>query len=214
MRRVKVRTTTLEAFRRVLCTEYGSEIDLINSLKGQPSPPNALMCAGTEFHGLLASEAANVVRYGRDHKAEASRQFSFDGEQVLAARRHVGEGLCEVYGEKTFDVAGRPVKVTGHVDWIYGLMVQDHKCKFSTPDAKDYEPSVQWRFYLSLFEANVFRYNLFHFSDPSPENYCHLKETVSFRFWRYDGMEAECIQWLARFLDWLDSRRLTGCLTA
>lgn len=211
---ITVRTTTLESFRRLVSTEFGDEAELIAAVSGKPFEPNWMMRAGSEFHDLLANQSANVVRYGRDHEGESKREYRFDGEAVLASRRHVGEGLHEVFGSQRFEVRGEPVVVTGHVDWIRGLLVQDHKCKFSSPDPRDYEQSLQWRLYLAIFGADVFRYNLFHFADPSPEGYCHLKETVSFRFWRYPNLEADCREWLARFVDWLDSRRLTQCLAA
>lgn len=198
-----VRTTALEAFRR-LDTPLGDEAALVRALQGNPDPPRWQMEAGTEWHSLLASERPEVVRYGRDIKAEPSRQYKFDGDLVKEARAYTGEGLVEVAAERLYG----DLLVTGRCDWINGLHLQDHKITFSGPDSEWYEPSLQWRFYLWIFGATSFRYNLWYFKEPDDSGWCNFKEVYSFRVWRYPEMEAECEEWLDRFLVWANLRGL------
>jgi hypothetical protein len=72
-----------------------------------------------------------------------------------------------------------------------------------------YEDALQWRFYLLLHRAECFRYNLWRMSAiPRRTGSCELKEVVSCRFWRYQGMEADCLSWLRRFVLWAEDARL------
>ena len=81
----------------------------------------------------------------------------------------------------------------------------------SAIDARDYEASLQWRFYLLIHEGACFRYNLFDFANPK-EGCCELRDIVSVRFWPYAGLESECRAWLKRFIEWAGDRRLLGLL--
>lgn len=199
---VHLHATDLEAFRRCCETEYGDEEQLIRALSGNPDSPNPLMQAGTEFHRLLASNNHNVVRYGRDYDTEPTAQFRFDGEAVLKARKHVGPGIPELTGRRVWEIDGEQVSVVGTADLVHGLLVQDHKAKFSDPDPSDYAPSLQWRLYLLIHQAQVFRYNLFSFKDPKEDGFCELRSILSFKQWPYREMEADVKHWLGRFVDW------------
>lgn len=216
---IRLRVSTLETFRRVVQTDYQPESELIETLRrGQwtDGPANWQMNAGTAWHAILANPIrTQQIEFGCDgvpYTVHESGGFRFSGPDVQAALRHVGPGLHEVPAGRTWDIDGRQVRVTGTADHVRGLVVQDHKTKFSTPDARDYEASLQWRFYLLLQEAVVFRFNLFDFRDPDDTGLCELKEIVSFRFWPYVGMEADCRFWLREFLAWADDRGLLGLL--
>lgn len=211
---IRVRVSTLESFRRVVDTEYGDEAELIESVKrGQEGgPTNWKMEAGTAFHALLADPMVAEGCPGRDELIEEG-QFSFLTWDVAEAQQHVGHGLYEIQARKAFLVNGksRPIEVRGAADWLRGLVIQGHKCKFSAPDARDYEASLQWRFYLLLHEARVFRYNLFSFKDPK-EGFCEMTGITSFKFWAYPNLETECREWLSRFVEWAEARHLVPYL--
>lgn len=137
--------------------------------------------------------------------------YHFDDHAVDEARRHVGPGLCEVKALRTWQVGPHAVNVVAQADHVRGLALIEHKTKFSPPDPKDYEASLQWRFYLQVHGAAVLRYCLWHFADPK-DGYCELRDVVSFRVWPYAGLEADCRAWLTRFVEWAESRQLLGYL--
>lgn len=202
------RVSHLESFRRCVSTQYGNEDELAAALSGQPFAPNAAMLRGTEFHRLVASQDHNVVRYGIPRDEEPS-PFKFHGEDILAARRYIGEGLWEVEGRKIFDLPlSADIEVKGQADWLLGPMVQDQKTKGSQPDPRDYEASLQWRFYLAIHGCDVFRYNLFWFDEPDAGGWSRFREVCSVSFWRYPQMERDCRDWLCRFVDWAERRDL------
>jgi hypothetical protein len=206
------RQSLLEQFRRVVSTEWADEVELLAAVRGQPLPPNWMMESGTEWHRLLASEVPGVVRYGRDHAAEPSRQFQFNGATVLAARRFVGPGLVEVPGSRVFDLGSQQVRVTGTCDHLRGLVVSDHKTCFSAPDARDYQLSLQWRVYLLIHHAQVFRYCLWHFAEPDSHGYCEFRDVVSFRFFAYPDMEQDVLRLVREFVLWAESRNVLDFL--
>lgn len=146
-----------------------------------------------------------------DGAKHSSHGHTFDAEAVTAACDHIGQGVCEITGRMTMN--GRYiVEVEGTADHIRGLTIQDHKTKFSTPDARDYEQSLQWRLYLMIHDCQRFQYNLFDAKEPTDEKHVVIKGVVPVSFWRYPGMERECISWLDRFLAWAESHNLIGFL--
>lgn len=211
---IRLRTSTLEAFRRVVETEYADEAELIESLKrGQwtEGTPSWQMQAGTAWHHVLqhplGTQQFDCYDGTPDITHEGPFGYRFGGADVAASLRHVGPGLCEVTGGRYFQAGGQRVLVEGTADHVHGLDLQDHKTKFSAPDARDYEPSLQWRFYLLIHQGAWLRYNLFDFSQPK-EGFCELRDIVSFSMWPYVGMEADCREWIGRFLDWASDRGL------
>lgn len=184
-----IRVSTIDTFRLVCTTDWKPESELIHYIRaGQMSEPNWRMSAGTAWHALLEGRPTN-------------KHWTFRPGDVEAAKSWIGHGLQEVTGYR--EIAG--VTIKGTCDWWRGLILQDHKLKFSTPDAKDYEPSLQWRFYLAIFEAEVLRYNLFRAVEPdNPEagGQVDVLDCVSFNVWRYVGMEDELAFWVDRFRLW------------
>lgn len=206
---IRLRVSTLEAFRRVVATEWGDEAELAERIeRGQwaEGPSNWMMDAGTALHRILEGKADE----GCDG-ALFSGAYCFDQTAANAILRHQGPGVRELTARRVFDLGGRKVEVEGTADHARGLVLRDAKTKFTTPDAKDYEPSLQWRYYLQIHGARLFVYDLCHFADPK-DGYCEFKGIVSFRFWTYPGLEEECRVWLARFLDWAESRKLLPAL--
>ncbi len=202
---MKLRVSTLEAFRRVIQTEYGDEAELVDRIKrGQwaESEGTWQMSIGTAWHACLdgqGEQKGNLIHYG---------EYCFHEEALAQAKEHIGPGLREVTGSRAWNLGLLNVVVEGTCDHINGLILQDHKTKFSTVDAKDYEPSLQWRFYLSIHGGIRFQYNLFSFRDPKNDGLCELTGINSFSFTPYPRMDADLTEWLYKFVDWAESRRL------
>ena len=198
---IRVSTTTLESYRRVISTEYGSEAELIANIKGEPFERNWKMDAGSEWDKLVQNTAwpDGRTRFGNGH--------TFDLSAIQAAQKHIGAGVWQAKAAKIIE----GVNVVAQVDHIRGTVIQENKAKFSQPDAKDYETSLQWRFYLLVHDASVCRYNLFDFNDPK-DGYCELTNILSFKFWPYRSLEADCRRWLFDFMAWAEQRKLVRFL--
>jgi len=207
---LRTRVTALESYRRVLQEEYAREDELIASIKGKPFEPNQYMLAGTAFHAILADPDKH--REGdKDGGYYTSKGWFFDEETTDVAVLHVGKGSCEVPGFKIFQTSHGPITVNGICDRINGKIIRDAKATWSTPDAKNYERSLQWKLYLQLFEADQFAYDIFAFSEPK-DGFCKLRDIVSFNLFRYPEIGADCERWVRDFVQWADDRHLLGYL--
>lgn len=208
---LRISTTTLEQYRRLVATEWGDEAELIASIRGEPFKPSWQMEAGTAWHSVLEAPRSHE-RWddATDHESGAyyqSGDYTFNAAHVAKALEHIGRGLWEVKATREIEGA----LIVAKADHVRGTLLQDNKTKFSTIDPRDYEPALQWRFYLLIHDAACLRYNLFAFSEPK-DGYCALRDIVSFKFWPYPALEADCRQWVRRFIDWADSRGLLGYL--
>ena len=207
---MRVRVSHLEAYRRLVAEEYGdSADDLILDVQAwqkgwERSARNWKMDAGTAWHACLSNHP-DAMCYGPEW---GYGNYRFRSEDVYAAQAHQGPGFREVTARRVFETRRGPVEVKATCDHLWGRTVRDAKTKFGTPDAGAYDLSLQWRFYLLLFHADAFVYDLFAMRDPDDAGLCVLRETVSFRLWRYPDLERECRSWLERFVDWADSHDL------
>ncbi len=212
---IRVSTTTLESFRRLVSTEWGNEEELAASVRREPFKASWQMEAGTAWDLVLGDpdkylkteHVAGEVEPRRWHECNG---HTFGAYHVACATAHIGPGVQQVKATRIFDI-GVPVNVVAKADHCYGLMIQDNKAKFSTPDQRTYESSLQWRFYLAIHEASCFRYNLFDFKDPK-NGYCELRDILSFRFWPYRGLHDDCRSWVRRFYEWAKSKNLLSFL--
>lgn len=206
---IRLSTTLIEAFRRFLEYEFTIEAELIAKVRGEPWKPSWQMKAGTEWDRLMNGEPALAI--GEEIEDYCllymDNGFSFRADQTQTAIEHVGLGVCQVKNTIVVNSAFGPCTLVGVADHMQGLIVNENKAKFSTPDPKDYEASLQWRCYCLIFGAACVRYNLFHFRDPKG-GYCELTDILSFRFWPYAGLEADCMMWLNEFLAWANDRHL------
>jgi hypothetical protein len=135
------------------------------------------MAAGTAFHRAL--ELAGPATVG---KLEADGYtFHFDCESELAL-----PDVRELRASKAYG----PITVTGQVDALHGLRIEDHKTTGQF-DADRYLAGYQWRFYLDIFGAQVFRWNVFEIREDEPMVYVvrahHTLEQHAYR-----GMHEDC----------------------
>ena len=210
---IRIRTSTLEQFRRVVCTDYAPESELVDRIRrGQwvddPETP-WYMQAGTAWHRALSGEPADEVI--EDNSQECLSRYGdylFNPDDIHAGIAFFGDGLREMTSWRTWEVGGLKVQVEGTADHVHGLVVQDAKTKFSDTDPADYEQSLQWRAYLLIHHAEVFRYVMFNFKDPTEDGFLALKDIYHFNMWRYPDMERDVLEWLERFVDWAGTRGL------
>lgn len=175
------RVSNIETFRYWRDAEDQSVEDLIERLTSfQPTEP---MLAGTAFHKAL--EDAKPGDYDRLH----ANGYTFilpDGELYLPPIR-------ELRGFGTYG----PLTVTGCVDVLAGKRIEDHKTT-GRFDAERYLAGCQWKFYLDLFDADVFRWNVFEIREVEPRVY-DVADMQTLEAYRYPGLHADCERLAADF---------------
>lgn len=220
-----VRTTAIEAFRRYLANgdnDYYeiAEQSVIDSVTGV-FKGNEQTRIGTAFH--------SIVQIGNpEHKIiDGGDEFDVDGFKVRLAKKHCMLALAyrnehpnayhEFRGYKDY---GRAI-VTGCADMIDGVEIRDIKTKFSTPSDDDYINSCQWRYYLDIFGADVFHFDLFVFNGYKKEKHGYdvrelklTRHTPPITCYRYPEMEHDNVALLNQFMDWAEARGLTKYLTS
>lgn len=181
-----VRVTQLESFRKYLAGDEDrdrfvvNEQSVIDSITGVFTG-NAYTKIGTAFHRIIEGNTDGVEKigegvrtflyYGKEMQepVPSGRKFNIDGYSVcldvpqckvaLAYKNEYPEAFHEV---REFMEFGEIV-VTGCADMIDGFELRDIKTKYSQPNDADYINSAQWRFYLELFGADTFHFDLFCF---------------------------------------------------
>ena len=173
---MRFRVSEAEQYRQWLNDEDMGLETLLARLRGESGPSEAMQ-AGTAFHRALELATPQEARI---LEAEGyTFRFDCDGELALADTR-------ELRSER--DYGG--IVITGQVDVLSGLRIEDHKTT-SQFDADRYLSGYQWRFYLDIFGAKTFRWNVFEIHEEGPRAYSvmalHRLEQHA-----YPGMHADC----------------------
>lgn len=179
------RVSSIESFRRWREDEEQTVEDLVHFLT--TDEPTEAMAAGTAFHAAL--ERATAGEYDTLHANGYTFQLP-DAEIALPSVREL-----RAYGSYVADA----LQVTGQVDCLFGKTVDDHKTT-SRFDAERYLEGYQWRFYLDIFEADVFRWNVFEIREVKPRVY-QVSDPQVLTAYRYPGMHADCERLAAAYLD-------------
>ena len=186
------RVSSLETFRRWRQDEDATLEDIIARLTD--FKPTAAMLAGTAFHKAL--ELATPGDYDT-LEADGYTFLLPDAELELPAVRELR--AYADYG---------PLRVTGKVDCLDGLRIDDHKTTASfRPDG--YLEGYQWRFYLDIFGVDRFRWNVFEITPVRGVEFVynvkppHILEQV-----RYPGLHDDCARLAAEFYDFASTHML------
>ena len=163
MRRFSV--SKVEAFRQWRENEDAELEPLLATLRGE-SPPSEAMLAGSALHKALE----NATEGDLD-------TLNADGyEFVITANIDLALPKCrEVFATKDYG----PIVISSRVDIMDGKRIEDHKTT-SRFDPERYIAGCQWRFYLDIFEADVFRWNVFEIRE--------LKQKV-YDVWSFHQLE-------------------------
>lgn len=183
------RVSNVESFRQFEQddeAEAGQFIDeLLNGF-----PPSAAMQAGTAFHKALELAEPGVT--GPELHSEG-HVFTFRGD--FEVRLPV---IRELRASKTYMVDGEPIVISGQVDAIEGLRIEDHKTT-SRFDPDRYLTGYQWRLYLDIFGASVFRWNVFELSELDAPGHYEVRDQHTLEQFRYPALQADCQALVERF---------------
>lgn len=171
------RVSNIETFRRWRLDESQDTADLVARLTD--FQPTEAMEAGTAFHKAL--ELATPGEYA----VLSANGYTFHMEDGAIALPSVRELRC--YGQFG------PLRVTGQVDALFGRRVEDHKTTANF-NADGYLEGCQWRFYLDLFDADVFRWNVFEISPVRGQAKTYAVEPPhTLEQYRYPGLHDDCM---------------------
>lgn len=213
----QLRVTQLEKFRRFKCeaSEYDTEQSVIDSLDGTLTG-NDKTNIGSAFHWLIEKH------HERDLKEQCFDKFDviFNDEQIKIALNHVAElgtFTPEIRMSKVFNTKFGDISITGQIDKLQGKIIRDTKVTFRSKSTTEYYDSYQWRVYLSIFELDRFIYDLFEVEKYKDEyqrdvTRCIITPYEPYECIRYELMEADVINLLNEFLEWVDYRGLWNVL--
>lgn len=175
------RVSSIETFRRWRLDDSLDAADLVARLTD--FQPTERMLAGTAFH-----KALELAPYG-EHDQLHALGYTFlmpDAELVLPVVRELR--AFKRYGE---------LEVTGQVDGMEGRRVDDQKTTATfRPDG--YLEGCQWRFYLDIFDADVFRWNVFEITPVKGQDKTYrVGQPHTLEQCRYPGLHDDCMD-LAR----------------
>ena len=101
---------------------------------------------------------------------------------------------------KSIIVGDTEVTLVGKVDAWQGLTVYDHKTT-SQIDAERFMSSYQWRFYLWMFNARQFVWNIFQTApDPKTPRAYRVREFQQLTQWAYQALADDCMHELSEFV--------------
>lgn len=166
----------LEAFRQWREDEDAELEPLLAYLRGY-SPDTEATLAGRALHKAL--ETAD----------EGERDtLSADGyEFVITADINLALPKCrEVFAIKDYG----SIVISSRVDVLDGKRIEDHKTT-SRFDPDRYIAGYQWRFYLDIFEADVFRWNVFEINELRPKVY-EVRNFHKLEQCRYPALAMDC----------------------
>lgn len=172
------RVSEAESFRQWLGNEEADLEALLSRLRGETEPSQAML-AGTAFHALL--ECASVGDEITDAEQGGFRfVVEVDADIALAPIR-------EVRANKLYSPG---ITISGQLDVLDGHRIEDHKTT-GRFDPDRYLDGYQWRYYLDIFGADVFRWNVFEMREIEPKVYL-IHQFHRLEQHRYPGLHADC----------------------
>lgn len=182
------RVSNVEAFRQFEMDDEAEPSVFIDELL-HGFEPSAAMQAGSAFHKALEDAPTGLIA---DSLEAMGHVFTFRGDFVV--RLPV---IRELRASKTYMVDGQPIVISGQVDGIEGLRIDDHKTT-SRFDPDRYLNGYQWRLYLDIFGASVFRWNVFELNELDVLTY-EVRDQHTLEQHRYPALGADCQRLVERF---------------
>jgi hypothetical protein len=179
------RVSELELFRQWECDSETDAAWLVNRLTH--FEPNEAMVKGTAFHAALEQASCGAT----DRIDSQGYTFLFDGDFTVQMPR-----IREIRRYK--DYGG--ITVTGKADGlIMGKAVVDYKTSAHF-DAERYFTGYQWRLYLDIFGADLFRWMVFEMSEDAFDPHVYTVHTLHvLEQFRYPELERDCTDLAQRF---------------
>lgn len=149
--------------------------------------PTEQMKAGSAFH------------LGMERAAEGSSHDRFEVDGYTFLLPDVELELSPIREMRAFKDYG-DLTVTGKVDCIDGRVVMDHKTTGKV-DLDRYLEGCQWRFYLDIFEADVFRWHVFEIKQQNEPMTYRVSAPQILEMTRYPELHDDCVKLAADYLE-------------
>lgn len=233
-----IRVTQLESFRKFLNGDEDrdrfvvTEQQVIDSITGTFTG-NELTRIGTAFHRIVEGDTKGVEKvdagfrtylyYGKEvqEPIPAGRKFDIDGYDVIldvaqckVALKYKDEYPSALHEIREYMDFGEYV-ITGCADMVDGFEIRDIKTKYSDPTDSDYIDSAQWRFYLEMFGAETFHFDLFQFIDYNKDKHGTDVRGLDLKRYEpaitchyYNGMEEDNRRLIDEFIKWAKCREV------
>lgn len=182
------RVSNLEQFRQYESDPDFELSDLLERLQWN-SVSSPAMLAGTAFHKALELADSGVA----DTLEANGYTFTFRGDFDLEL-----SPIRELRAFKTYHVDGQPFIVTGQVDEIHGRTVIDHKTT-GRFDPDRYLDGFQWRLYLDIFGADLFRWNVFEMKPGDEPMQYEITAAHRLEQYRYPALADDCQSLVERY---------------
>lgn len=183
------RVSNVEAFRQFEQDDESDSAQFIDELL-HGFAPSAAMQAGTAFHKALELAVPDVT--AKELRSEG-HVFTFRGDFEVRL-----SAIRELRASKTYMVDGQPIVISGQVDAIEGLRIDDHKTT-SRFDPDRYLTGYQWRLYLDIFGASVFRWNVFELNELDLPGHYEVRDQHTLEQYRYPALSTDCQALVERF---------------
>lgn len=157
---LRVSATDIDAYRRYRADEDMTLDEFVAQMRREFEPTPA-MAAGTALH-----KALELAEPG-DFATLKANGHTFTVETI--ARLDLPD-IREAKATKDYQVGPITVTLVGKVDAAVGNRIDDHKLT-SRFDAERFLNSYQWRLYLEIFSADIFRWNVFEGRETEPCNW-------------------------------------------
>lgn len=196
MRNLRLSITDLDQY--VYFRGSDQEPDELMRRLRKEEPPSPAMETGRALHTAL-----ELAQEGQYIALEANGYtFNVLGDVRLELPR-----LRELKAEESIYIdPNLSVTLVGKVDAVAGLTVYDHKTS-SRFDAERFFDTYQWKYYLEIFKAQTFVWNVFVLKQVGLTEF-DVTEFHQLKQHRYIGMAADCAALLREFLDYLNVSQL------
>lgn len=177
------RVSEVESFRQWQEDEDADTELLLNRLRGL-GEESAAMRAGTAFHKALETICTGLEVSLIE---EMGHTFEFAGDFEIALPK-----IREVRASRVYMVDDQPITISGQLDAVEGKRIEDHKTT-GRFDPERYLDGYQWRLYLDIFGADLFRWNVFEIKClDEVENHWQVFAAHRLEQYRYPAMHRDC----------------------
>jgi hypothetical protein len=175
--------------------------ELVSELKGEQGD-NQYMKIGRAFHKIM--ECPLECKHNGYYEYDGIRFYNI--ADYIPREVHSPLWIPEEKMVYRTTACAKEIELVGIADVLYGDIVRDYKTTFKSIDDDKYYNSYQWRYYLWMFEANEFIYDVYQLKGKKGEY--DVRRYESFNIPRYPNIGKDCRELLEEFVDFIDANKL------
>lgn len=208
MRTIKINVTTLDYFNKINWENDKKVEDFISSIVSPP-PPLPNMIIGSAFHYFLQnpqieppyvfSQGGNSIEIPENLLSQARSWFYYQLQQKKLCKK-ARSIVWEVRGASLKWIKRIPVEIVGIVDGIGAGLIEIKTTQYYSFD--NYQGSVQWKFYLDIFNMPFIDYFVFELNNGA------IQSMNNFRFYDSEFCKRGLTLLIEDFLDFCNDRKL------